>query len=117
MLDPTIKLHDVVRITELLQPVRSDLGEGDVRQPQIGDVAWVIEIYKKSTGIRAGMQQQERKHRMDASILDGQNQARKSEASVLPENLVSAIDDTVLIRFVRQDDAACKRKPYDPASS
>lgn len=50
MLVPTIKLHDVVRITELLQPVRSGPGEGDVRKPQVGDVAWVIEIYKNPPG-------------------------------------------------------------------
>ncbi len=50
MLDPTIKLHDVVRIIELLQPVRSELREGAVRQPHVGDVAWVIEIYKNPPG-------------------------------------------------------------------
>jgi hypothetical protein len=50
MLDPTIKLYDAVRITELRQPVRSDLGAGDIRKPQVGDVAWVIEIYENPPG-------------------------------------------------------------------
>lgn len=50
MLDPTIKLYDAVRIKELRQPVRSDLGEGDIRKPQVGDIAWVIEIYEKPPG-------------------------------------------------------------------
>jgi hypothetical protein len=50
MLDPTIKLYDAVRITELRQPVRYDLGEGDIRKPQVGDVAWVIEIYENPPG-------------------------------------------------------------------
>ncbi|MEF9928014.1 MAG: hypothetical protein RR775_13475 [Massilia sp.] len=50
MLDPTIELFDAVRITELRQPVNSDLGKGDIRKPEVGDVAWVIEIYEKPPG-------------------------------------------------------------------
>jgi hypothetical protein len=50
MLGPTINLYDAVRITELRLSVRSDLGEGDILKPQIGDVAWAIEIYGNSPG-------------------------------------------------------------------
>ena len=50
MLDPTIKFYDAVRITELRQPIRSNLAEGDIRKPQIGDTAWVIEIYQSPPG-------------------------------------------------------------------
>ena len=48
MLDPTIKLYDAVRIEELSKPVCSE--DGDIRQPQVGDVAWVIEIYENPPG-------------------------------------------------------------------
>lgn len=48
MLDPTIKLYDAVMIKELWQPVRSD--PGDIRPPQVGDIAWVIEIYDHPPG-------------------------------------------------------------------
>ena len=42
MLDPTIKLYDAVIIKEMRQPARS--GAGDIRPPQAGDVAYVIEF-------------------------------------------------------------------------
>jgi hypothetical protein len=48
MLDSTIKRHDAVMITELRQPTRS--GAGDIRPPQAGDVAWVIEVYDYPSG-------------------------------------------------------------------
>jgi hypothetical protein len=50
MLDPTIKLYDAVTIKALRQSVRSGLGKDDIRQPQVGDVAWVIEIYDHPPG-------------------------------------------------------------------
>lgn len=48
MLDPTIKLYDAVIIKELQQAVRSN--SNDIRPPQVGDVAWVIEIYDHPPG-------------------------------------------------------------------
>lgn len=35
MLDPTIKLYEAVRITELQEHSHADLGEGDVRRPEL----------------------------------------------------------------------------------
>lgn len=75
MLDPTFKLYDAVRITQLREPNRADLGERDVRKPEVGDVAWIIEIYQKSTRIRTGMQRQERNYQVDAIILAGRSEA------------------------------------------
>jgi len=48
MLSPTIKLYDAVRIEELRKP--ASLLDGDIRQPQVGDVVWVIEIYENPPG-------------------------------------------------------------------
>ena len=48
MLNPAIKLYDAVRIEELRKA--ADLSDGDIRQPQVGDVAWVIEIYENPPG-------------------------------------------------------------------
>ena len=50
MLDPAITLYEAYRIKAFRQPIRSDLGEGDLRKPQVGDIAWVIEIYEDSPG-------------------------------------------------------------------
>lgn len=50
MLDPTIELFDAVRITELRQPVNSNSRKGDIRKREVGDVAWIIEIYEKPPG-------------------------------------------------------------------
>jgi hypothetical protein len=50
MLDPAITLYEAYRIKEFRQPIRSDLGEGDLRKPQVGDIAWVIEIYEDPPG-------------------------------------------------------------------
>ena len=50
MLGPTIELFDAVRITELRQPVNSNSRKGDMRKPEVGDVAWIIEIYDKTPG-------------------------------------------------------------------
>jgi len=50
MLGPTIELFDAVRITELRQPVNSNSRKGDIRKPEVGDVAWIIEIYEKPPG-------------------------------------------------------------------
>ena len=48
MLDPTIKLYEKVIVEELRQPVR--FGLDDIRPPQVGDVASVIEIYDNPPG-------------------------------------------------------------------
>lgn len=48
MLNPTIELYDAVKIEELHKP--ASLSGGDIRQPQVGDVAWVIEIYENAPG-------------------------------------------------------------------
>lgn len=50
MLGPAIRLYEAYRIKEFRQAVRSDLGDGDVRKPQVGDIAWVIEIYEDPLG-------------------------------------------------------------------
>jgi hypothetical protein len=48
MLDPTIKLYEPVRITKLRQAGRVE--KGDIREPRVGDVAWVIEIFENPPG-------------------------------------------------------------------
>ena len=48
MLNPKIELYDAVRIEELYKP--ATLSDSDIRQPQVGDVAWVIEIYENPQG-------------------------------------------------------------------
>ena len=48
MLDPAIKLYEPVRIVKLRQPARVE--HGDIREPRVGDVAWVIEIYENPPG-------------------------------------------------------------------
>lgn len=48
MLNPAIKLYDAVRIEELHKVAA--LSDGDIRQPQVDDVAWVIEIYENPPG-------------------------------------------------------------------
>jgi hypothetical protein len=48
MLNPAIKLYDAVRIEELHKA--ADLSDGDIRQPQVGDFAWIIEIYENPPG-------------------------------------------------------------------
>lgn len=50
MLNPTIKLYDAVRIEGLHKP--ASLSDGDIRQPQVGDVAWVLEIYENPPGYK-----------------------------------------------------------------
>jgi hypothetical protein len=48
MLNPAIKLYDAVRIEELYKA--ADLSDSDIRQPRVGDVAWIIEIYENPPG-------------------------------------------------------------------
>jgi hypothetical protein len=48
MLDPAIKLYEPVRVMKLLQPARVE--HGDIREPRVGDIAWVIEIYENPAG-------------------------------------------------------------------
>lgn len=48
MLDPTIKLFEPVRVLELRRSAYVALG--DIREPRVGDVAWVIEIYEDPPG-------------------------------------------------------------------
>ncbi|SHG63732.1 hypothetical protein SAMN05428948_1386 [Massilia sp. CF038] len=50
MVDPKIKLYDAVRIKGLSQPHVFESDCFNMRQPRVGDVAYVIEIYEGPPG-------------------------------------------------------------------